>query len=118
MPEAPAAPPPAAPPPAAPPPEIKASEMLSGATAPPRPGSAREALFKDLRKKAGMTEEPAQAPTPQQPTPASQPSDPPASPEPGEEPPTEQPSPGSTPETPPATTPEERKKVSPWKLVD
>lgn len=65
--------------------------------APPKPGSARERMFKELRKKVGAEpEEPSAPPTP------------PAKAEAADEPPAETPA-------PPAA---EKKKVNPWKLLD
>jgi len=89
-----------------------------GPTSPPKPGSARDRLFKDLHKKAGMEEPPPASPAPK-PTDQPEPSVPTAEPGEGDDP---APEPGSpSPDKPApekALSPEEKKKVSPWKLVD
>lgn len=124
MPEAPPSAPPAAPaisPPPPPPAPTKAIHVTPAgmdagpAPAPPKRGSAREEMFKDLRKKSAPSNSPDVKPTP-----------PPAKAEPEEKPAPE--SPLTSPEesssekpgagTPVEMTPEEKKKVSPWKLVE
>lgn len=124
-------PPPSAPPPApsgsvTPPSggEIHVTPPAAGtegnpAIAPPKIGSAKDKMFGELRKKAGVP-----AATPPAATPPKAPAADPAAVRPGEEPPLPEPDPnapaGDKPPVAPVvpTTPEERKKVSPWKLVD
>ncbi len=93
---------------------------------PPKPGSAKSEMFSAMRKKAGVPD-PAQppakpkgtaaAPAPDparpgaEPNPVPDPSAPPPEPEPGEPP-----APGAP--AAPAGTPEDRKKASPWKLME
>ncbi len=117
---APAAPPPASSGSVAPPSsgEIHVTPPATGTegnpTIPaPKPGSAKDKMFGELRKKAGVETPPAPA--------AAKPAEPKARP--GEvEPPAEPPEPTTPPATgdkptAPATT-QDGKKVSPWKLVD
>jgi hypothetical protein len=124
MPAAPAAPPTAAPlapppPPPAPTKVLRVSEMPSTATpnAPPKKGTARAEMLKDLKKQAKTgppLEEPAAEP---EPTPAPRPGAPDPEPE-----PTPEPTPTGEPETTPPADPkaaaDPKKKVNPWKLVD
>lgn len=109
MPETATAPPPAAPaaaPPAAPPtPELHvttASVVDHGPpTEPPKKGSAREAMFNELRRRAGAEAEPEPAKPTTKPEPAREP-EPAAAP----------------PEKAASEEPGKKGKISPWKLVD
>lgn len=92
-------------------------------TAPPKPGSARERMYQDLRKRAKPVEGESSTPPvtpPQKPTPSAEPSkaegsEPPESGSSGNE----TPAPPSTAEgAHPATETPSKPRVSPWKLVD
>lgn len=110
---------PAAPTTSAPAPEIHVTPGSvtdrGPAPPPPKPGSARDRMFQDLRKKAGVEEEATTKPAATdkktiETKPVDDHTDTPADK-------------GDATETAPATaptttTPEDRKKVSPWKLVD
>lgn len=84
--------------------------------APPKPGSAREQMFSKLRQKAGVVEEPtpppvktkSESPKPEQPR-----VEPSAETKTDESTPTPEPS-----ESAPEAPPQDKKKLSPWKLVD
>jgi len=119
---APAAPPPTAPAPApAPPAPPSPSQVQAGAipppveATPPKPGSAKERLFGDLRKIAKPGEQAATTATvTRQDTP---PPDPAKAPAPEPPKPADQPAPVDTP--PPAVDPKSKDaKVNPWKLID
>ncbi|OLE10694.1 MAG: hypothetical protein AUG89_11565 [Acidobacteria bacterium 13_1_20CM_4_56_7] len=85
---------------------------------PPAPGSAREKLFSDLRKKAKPAAEEPPSPKsdtkekPATPVPAPKQDKPPSPDDP------EEPAPGEGTPSPAPLTPEQQKKVSPWKLVE
>jgi hypothetical protein len=129
MPAAPPAPPPATPPASvgsvAPPSsgEIHVTPPASGTELnptlpPPKPGSAKSQMFSNMRAKAGVPETPT---TPPAGKPKGQATSPAAETPPATDP--NAPAPEAPSDTPPAaptvpTTPEDRKKVSPWKLVD
>src|SRR5438093_3228079 len=89
---------------------ISVSQLPGSATPapPPKPGSAKERLFEDLRKKAKPTNAP-----PEEPAKAQIPS---TAKTPETEPTTSQPVEGE--ETAPATEEKTGKKPSPWKLMD
>lgn len=131
MPASPAAPPPAAPaktpagvaPPSAG--EIHVTAPAAGegnpTVAPPKPGTAKGDMFSKLRAKAGVPDQIA-------PPDKSKAPDPDPDARPGDAPPDNQPTDPSPDQqlgdkkpdvsAAPPTTPEDRKKVSPWKLVD
>lgn len=128
MPEAPAAlPPPPENPAVEPAASIPVSSIPAPVTpiAPPKPGTARDRMFQDLRKKAGVT---AVAPTPAT-APSTHPKPPDSAPEKveGEEEPTPPTPPPEGEETTPEKPPEGEqptkptkpdKRPSPWRLVD
>ena len=107
----PPSPPPAPPAPSPSPPiSVTPAAIDKGpAPPPPKPGSARERMFGDLRKKAGMEDAEPTPPAVSKTTPE---------PEPEPEPElTPEPATGKTP-APEPSSPADKKKVSPWKLVD
>lgn len=115
--EAPAAAPAAEP---SPPPAPKSELHVTTATvtdkgpapAPPKKGSAMDGMFKDLRKKAGMEEE---APTKPAATPKTETKE---ATDDAPDTTAAVPDDAATQTDKPVLTPEEKKKVSPWKLVD
>lgn len=124
-PTAPAAPPPTTPE-ATPTPELHVTQGSvidrGPAAAPPKPGSAKERLFADLRKKVapeGDETPPVPKVTPK--TKQAEPPKPVIEPE-DENEPTEPAEPPVTPEekpkVTPATEPKDKKRVNPWKVVD
>lgn len=95
----------------------QASVDKGPAPAPPKPGSAREQMFSKLRQKAGITEESTPPPVKAKPQPVKQ--------EQSREEPTPETETAETaapppepPESAPEAPPADKKKLSPWKLVD
>lgn len=136
MPQAPAAPPPAAPKPG--PTAIPQSTGVinvpgtpapAAAATPPKPGSAKERLFDEMKKKAGggpgqprsgEVPKPAEAPIPktgESLTPEPKPGETPAAKAPDGQP-AEAPKPGEAPAGEPPVAGKDGKKPSPWKLVE